>query len=107
MKSINLKFKIAAPRKATVKATALMNAVNINILMHNGNNIDRTKLRGIIRELTGNPVNGYVNNRFIAIVHNTPKYVKINVTLLLRNAETKKETKQRIKETTMDVILKL
>ena len=98
MKPQNLKFKIES---ATVKATTLKNAVNLSILIHNDGgypDIDRTKLRGIVRELVNNRENNFVSDRFITIVHSTPKYIKINVTVLLRNAETKKEIRQRIRE---------
>lgn len=98
-------FKIESPR-ATVKATILKNAVNLSILIHNNGqypDIDRTKLRGIVRELTGNPVNNFVSDRFIVALHTTPKYIKINVTLL----STTSITKDRIKTTAMDIILRL
>ena len=105
MKPLNLKFKIASLR-ATVKATTLKNAVNLSILIHNNGqypDIDRTKLRNIVRELTGNPINGFVPNKFIATFHTTPKFTKVNVTLLSITSI----TKDRIKTTAMDIILRL
>lgn len=103
MKPQNLKFKIES---ATVKATILKDAVNLNILIHNDGqypDIDRTKLRGITRELVNNPINGFVPNKFIATFHTTPKYTKVNVTLLSATSI----TKDRIKTTAMDIILRL
>ena len=107
MKPHNLKFKIET---ATVKATTLKNAVNLSILIHNdGQNpaIDRKRLRNIVRELTGNPEGGLVPGRFIIDLHLTPKYSKVNVTVLFHAEMTKKEIKQRIREAAMWIIEEL
>ena len=111
MKPQNLKFKIeSATVKATVKATALKNAVNLSILIHNDGgypDIDRTKLKNVVRELVNNPINGLVKNRLIIDLHLTPKYSKVNVTVLFHAEMTKKEIKQRIREAAMWIIEEL